>query len=295
MNLFSRLYQRLTSSLSSEEQTGAANSIRYRRPWKTIVLLNMIICIMPLIIMTGINYFQYQKTLRQELTEPVYHLTYNTKRNLEFFLEERRAVLNFLVDQMDFKELSKQQELAEISRHLKDVYRGFVDIGLIDSLGKQLSYVGPYSLLEMNYSDTDWFHEVNLRGVHVSDMFKGYRNYPHFVIAVRHEMDNGDFYVLRATIDMSLLNRQMPSIAPKSSSDVFLINQDGVLQTPSRFYGDVMESCPLSIDNPSRGTGGGETNRSERDVLCCVLFPNQGISVYSGFHERPVGVKPELV
>jgi len=81
----------------------------------------------------------------------------------------------------------------------------------------------------------------------------GYRHFPHFVIAVKRATTNGSFYVLRATIDMQMLNQQIRSLNLGPSSDVFIINRDGILQTHSRFHGKLLEQCSLAVPNYSSG------------------------------------------
>ncbi|MFH1737918.1 MAG: ATP-binding protein [bacterium] len=230
------------------------SSLRYRRLWRTSVTLIATFCLLPLIIMTIVNYSQYQRALQQEMIQPIYHLTSNVKRGLEFFLEERRAALDFIVKEKRFEELSSQETLASTLTNLKQAFPGFTDLGLIDSTGRQRAYAGPYELLDKNYADAPWFHEVSLRGIYVSDMFTGYRDFPHFVIAVKHEEISGNYYVIRATIDMLKLDIRIHSLLQKPTSDAFLINRKGVLQTPSQYYGDVLEPYPLPMPPLSDAT-----------------------------------------
>jgi signal transduction histidine kinase len=126
-------------------------------------------------------------------------------------------------------------------------FGAFVDLGVIDADGGQRSYVGPYELEGKNYTDQDWFQEASVRGVHVSDVFRGYRHVPHFVVAVRVADDTGQsFYSLRATIDTEVLNRHLEALELKPSSDVFLMNRAGILQTPSRHHGGILEESPIA-------------------------------------------------
>ena len=254
MNPVRALLDKLVPKDWAETDWSERSLFRYRRLWKTAVVLHAVFCILPLLIMTGVNYSQYKETMRRQMIQPIYHLTSNTKHALGFFLEERRAALNFLIQEVPFLRLSSQEELGSILRNLKTAFGGFVDIGLIDSSGEQVSYVGPYTLLGKNYADQDWFHEVNLRGAYVSDMFRGYRNFPHFVIAVRYEGEGEESFVLRATIDMDMLHKQIRSLSLKPACDAFLIEQNGVLQTPSNLYGNVMEKCLLPVPPFSQGT-----------------------------------------
>lgn len=249
-----RFLRELAVGPPQEDARGALYSFRYRRFWRTAVLLQALFCIVPLIVMTVVNYYQYQHVLGQEVTQPLHHVASNTKRTLEFFLEERRAALNYIVRERSFEELATPETLRSIFRSLKQSFGDFIDIGLTDSSGKQRTYEGPYALLGMNYASQAWFHEVDVRGVYVSDMFSGYRHMPHFVIAVKHEDDEGNTLVLRTTIDMDMLHKQIRSLSLEHASDAFIINRDGVLQTPSRIFGPVMNTYTLPVPAHSEST-----------------------------------------
>jgi two-component system NtrC family sensor kinase len=107
-----------------------------------------------------------------------------------------------------------------------------VDLQVIDASGKQQAYVGPYrSMIEGKmYQDALWFKETLLSGVHISDVFAGYRNTPHFVVAVTDPLKT---YVLRATINSSIFNSLLHSAQLGPSGDAFIINHSGDFQTPS--------------------------------------------------------------
>jgi signal transduction histidine kinase len=75
----------------------------------------------------------------------------------------------------------------------------------------------------------------------------GFREFPHIVIAARHEKQDGDFYVLRMTLDTKKFNGLIGGLRHHSSSDIFLVNNRGVIQTPSLFYGSVLEQLPFPL------------------------------------------------
>ena len=111
--------------------------------------------------------------------------------------------------------------------------RSFVDLGIIGMDGRHISYVGPFDLRDANYVNAPWFTEVLRKGVFVSDVFMGFRNVPHFIIAVlRHE--GGESFIMRATIDMEAINSLLQRVYSGERSDAFLINEQGVPQTDSR-------------------------------------------------------------
>jgi two-component system NtrC family sensor kinase len=220
---------------------------RYRKILLTVVVCVSVVAILPLLIMTGLNYYQYQEAFHSELTRPMVRFAANGKQSLESFLSERRSALDMIIRERSFDELRDPRKLNRLLVNMKRVFGGFVDLGVIDEEGIQVSYAGPYQLEGKGYREHDWFHEVSTRGVHVSDVFMGYRKLPHMVVAVQQDRAEGPWFVLRATIDTDVINRLVRSliVAIHPSSDAFIINQEGVLQTPSRLYGDVMERVPL--------------------------------------------------
>jgi len=223
---------------------------RYRRLRRISIIITSLVALIPLIIMTIINYYQDQKSYHAESRYAISRILSNNKQNLEFVIEERRAVLSLIIGQQSYQELSDNEKLKAILQDLNNSFGGFVDLGLIDSLGNQTYYAGPYDLKGKNYKDQPWFSEVLVRGEYVSDVFMGHRNLPHFVIAIRHERPSGGVFVLRTTIDMEMINRVFYSLDLGPNTDAFLINQNGILQTASLYYGDVLSE--VNIDIPRR-------------------------------------------
>ncbi len=226
------------------EETDTFKS-RYGGLWRLSVVVTSLVAILPLVIMTVINFLHDREANRTESLLAVSRILTSTTRSLEFVLEERRDALSLILSERTYSLLA--DKLGPTLENLQAALGGFVDLGLIDSNGNQTTYVGPYDLKEKNYQGQDWFHEVLLRGVYISDVFMGYRNFPHFVIAFRDQKENGDFYILRATIDMELINSRINTLDMDADTDAFIINHHGTLQTASKFYGDILEKVTVAV------------------------------------------------
>jgi len=220
---------------------------RYILLRRNMILIMLIVTILPLFLMALINYHEYQKALKNEIIEPLGTIVNKTKHSFELFMAERFSAVSFIASAYSFTELTDQKELNRIFRVMKNEFGGFVDLGLIDSSGLQVSYVGPYHLRGKKYKDHDWFQEVTIRGEHISDVFMGYRKFPHIVIAVQHEDMEGEYWILRATIDTEKFDNLIASMGLDPVSDAFIVNRQGVLQTSSRYYGKVLEKLPLPL------------------------------------------------
>jgi len=220
----------------------------YRRIWKLAVLLTGGVALLPLIVITVVNYTAMQQAIESEFQLRTARIVSNTRRAISFFLTERKSALDFIVHDNNLESLKDPERLAGV---LSDLGRsfggGFVDLGVIDASGYQVNYVGPYRLEGKDYSGQRWFEQVAEYGVHVSDVFLGYRQVPHMVIAVRGDTEAGSFYVLRAALSIRPFESLLSNLELSGKGDAFLINREGILQTPSRHYGDVLGELPLPV------------------------------------------------
>lgn len=226
---------------------------RYRILRRNIVVLMILVTIIPLTFMAVINHYQYKESLKNEIINPLLVLSNKTKHSFELFLKERLSKVKFIASVYSYKDLSDEKNLSHIFRILKKEFGGFVDLGLIDSNGVQITYAGPYDLLGKDYKEQSWFQEVLVRGVYISDVFMGYRKFPHIAIAVQFFSQEGVSWILRTTIDTKFFDDLIVSMGLDLESDAFLINYDGIFQTHSKFYGKVLERCPFL---PPRGNYG---------------------------------------
>jgi two-component system NtrC family sensor kinase len=246
---------------------------RYKTLRKNIIILMILVTVIPLSLMATINYYQYQKNLRAEIINPLNVLTNKTKRSFELFLEERLSTVRFITSAYSFAELSEEKIMNRILGVLKKEFEGFVDLAIIDSRGGLVSYAGPYSFLGKDYSQQTWFQEVLVKGVHISDVFLGYRKFPHIAIAVLNLSEEGHSWILRATIDTKKFDALIATMELDQECDAFLINSQGILQTNSRFYGKILEPCSLPIPLGGYGTFVSEEEDKEgREIFIAYSY-----------------------
>jgi two-component system NtrC family sensor kinase len=219
----------------------------FRRIWKMAVILTSGVVLLPLISITVIDYLVTQHAIESEILLRTARLVSNTRRTVSYFLGERKAALDFIDRDNTFEALNDPTRLAAILENLKKGFGGFVDLGVIDSLGRQRTYVGPYKLEGRNYSGQEWFKQVLDRGVYISDVFLGFRNVPHLIIAVKHNRPDGSFYLLRTTLDTETFKDILSRLEVSGLGDFFIINRQGALQTPSLYHGKVFEKVSLPI------------------------------------------------
>ncbi|MFP4083465.1 MAG: sensor histidine kinase [Desulfonatronovibrio sp.] len=224
----------------------------YRRIWKLAVFCVSFVAITPLLVLSFMDYNLSRKAIQAEASYPVMRLVSNATLNIGTFLQEKTSLLNFIVQNNKYHDMTSPEHLEDLLDDINDSFGGFADLGVIDSRGIQISYTGPFDFQGKDYSQQEWFTEVVDKEIYVSEVFRGYRDEPHFVIALKKYISPDDWFVLRATIDTEKFTQLIRSLNVRPSTDAFLINQRKILQTSSHFHGDVLEK--LSIDLPELGS-----------------------------------------
>lgn len=249
---------------------------RYKILRRNIVLLMLLTTLVPLFLMAFINYHQYQAALKDEMVAPLRVLVNKARHSFELFLAGRLSAVNFISSAYSYDYLANEKNLNRVFRVLKQEFEGFVDLGLIDANGVQVSYAGPYELKGKNYADQAWYHQVKVNGVYISDVFMGYRRFPHIVIAVQHVTDAGEVWIVRATIDTAKFDELIASMGLDARTDAFLLNKAGVFQSDSKFYGKVLDEFPMPV--PPRSFEPNVIEQKDpngKDVLLVYSFFNR--------------------
>ncbi len=165
----------------------------YSLIWRWAILLTSAVTLLPLILITTIDYNVTQQSIESENKLRTLRVGSNAKRSISSFLSERLSALSFIVNDRSLEELNDPKQLEALLKNLRDSFGGFVDLGVINSKGLQTTYVGPYALAGKDYSDQQWCKEVQEKGFFISDVFMGFRKVPHLVIAVKHTLPDGSY------------------------------------------------------------------------------------------------------
>jgi signal transduction histidine kinase len=239
----------------TDTSTGPKSLFNYRRTWRLAIMLLAVVALVPLLIMTFIDYNVTRNSIESDNLLRTARTTSNTRRTIASFLNERDNALNFLVNYLGVKSLSNPKNLTSILDSMKNSFGGFVDIGLIDGQGQQVAYIGPYELLGRNYGEQEWFRKTMELGSYTSGVFLGFRGEPHLIIAQRvTDKKTGMNYVLRATLDTGQFNTILSSLDLPNEGEAFVVDRKGILQTPSKWHGKLLSEVDLPIPEYSEKT-----------------------------------------
>jgi len=229
----------MPEDLNSFQKSRVKDFPFFRRLWNNVVVALMAASFIPLILIGGGMYYYTSSILRHKSLESLRMEVIKHKEVIDQFLAERTMDLKVLSKNLGLTSLARPGVLETVFQSLGQELPCFTDLGVIDDQGRHLAYVGPYDLISKNYKDTTWFKAVMKRGVYISDVFLGYRNAPHFIIAVK-QSDSEGTWIIRATIDTMFFDTMVSEVANKRSGDAFLVNRKGIFQTSPRMAGQLM-------------------------------------------------------
>jgi two-component system, NtrC family, sensor kinase len=256
----------LRSSLTNE-----LNRRNYKLFRLALCIIMLLVAMVPVLIVAGLGYQNYGHLVRKtELQQVKWQLDGKIK-SIEHMIDSLTSIVEFTARDDRYGELTSANNLRILFERLSRQYAFFADLGVIDETGIQRAYHGPYALMGADYSNEIWFQEVLQRHFYISRVYTGYREVPHFAIAVSNfDPISKRQWVLRATIDASTLQQFINTIKTNASDDLFLIDSDGILQTESKYHGRTLTNINFLRESSLQ-----DTPEDDQDQLFQVSGPVQ--------------------
>ena len=211
----------------------------YKKLWWKIIFTTLGFSLIPLFALGITVYYQFSVSYTAKIIENLKTLVENRRSAMDLFFDERVSQLVTIAHTLTLEQLSHEAYLNKIFNTMQTRSKSFIDIGIIDQEGNHLAYIGPYpELKEVNYKKEDWFQSVLSKGVYISDVFMGFRKFPHFIIAVMSR-EGDKTWILRATINSDIVENVVRGAQIGKKGDAFIINKRNILQTAPRFSGEL--------------------------------------------------------
>ncbi|MFH1035564.1 MAG: ATP-binding protein [Pseudomonadota bacterium] len=248
----------------------------YQRLGRKIALAIVSVAFVPYALTFVIFYTSYNASIRAQVLGTLRTVVEFHQRNIDDFLAERLANLQNAASLFGVVQLSDPGRLEQVLGSMRRTYGAFVDLGLLSQEGRHLSYAGAFSPGQADYAQAPWFKQVMSQGSHISDVFKGLRDVPHFIVAVKLE-HQGRAYVLRATIDSARFSSLVEGVRLGATGEAFLINRQGLYQTHSRLHGHLLSPWDQVMPGHFAGVRLLEdVNRRGHDVVLAKTWLKNG-------------------
>jgi two-component system NtrC family sensor kinase len=250
----------------------------YGRLHRKFILITLVCSLVPLLLVGWAINIHYTRFAKARLTGSFENQVEYHRKIIQLFLEERSSKLQLIAQTHSEEYLGRMDNLARVFEIMNQEAGSITDLGVINEEGKHLAYVGPYDLMDKNYSEALWFKKVMERGLFISDMFTGFRKVPHFIIAVTRQ-EGEKKWILRATVDTEVFRSLVENVRIGKTGEVYLVNAEGYYQTSPRISGKIMERSPLPLENYHEGIrvetieeGGKGSREGARKVIMATTW-----------------------
>jgi two-component system NtrC family sensor kinase len=216
----------------------------YTKLWWRHCLAIICFSVIPLLFINISLYVLFDRIYTEKVTENLRSTAENRRDAIDLFFNERIAQLYTVANTNTFEQLTDETYLNRVFDIMHAKSDSYMDIGIIANDGRHLSYVGPYYdlLKQVNYKNEPWFNAVKANGIFISDIFMGFRNMPHFIIAVMVR-EKGTSWILRVTINLKNIDDIVHKAWIGNHSDAYIVNNKNILQTRPRFSGGFLETA----------------------------------------------------
>jgi two-component system, NtrC family, sensor kinase len=239
----------------------------FRRIWKQSVIIFSIVAIVPLVVTALFSYRVHRSSTESELMRNTIRLVSNTEQSIFFFFKEYRSVLDLVTHGNTFENLSRGDNFDNLLTIAQMEIDGIDGLEIIDSSGLRRAFAGSTPLKKQLLDRRPSYRDVFEHSVHVSEVFSVSGGSYHVNYTVGRMFPDGKRYFLRAIINTEGLNRFIDRLSTDTSEDIFLSNQQGVLQTPSRFFGSPMTKIDLPVSEATYEASLFETRDSAGNQL----------------------------
>ena len=96
----------------------------YSRIWRWAMLLTALVTLLPLVLITTLDYQVTRKSIESEHLLRTLRVGSNAKRTISYFLSERVSALSFIVRAKTYEELNDPDELAALLQNLRESFGG---------------------------------------------------------------------------------------------------------------------------------------------------------------------------
>lgn len=239
-----------------------------------IAITALCFSLIPLIGLGVTMYSMFASAYHSKVRANLITLAENKRQGIDLFLREQVSQLRTIAHSHSVEDLASQEKLDNILATMQLGSRTFIDLGLINEEGMHVSYSGPYNLSQANYKNEDWFNQVMVRKIYVSDVFEGFRGFPHMIIAVKKQ-ERGRVWILRATIDSDIFDSLVRWLQIGDGGDAYLVNRAGDLQTRPRFGNKSKDIYASFLGSPFSGAKATEFESQKKKIFVGGIWLEQ--------------------
>ena len=228
----------------------------------TVLVRLLVVALLPLVILSWYFRQRYTNELENNARTVLQTLVKGHAEAIDRFISNKITMAKSLASNDLVPLPTTENQISGLLRFLQEIDPAVFDLGVFDGLGNQVQYAGPFDFLEgKNYAKEPWFVALATGGqdAYVSDVYRGYRDQPHFIVAVR-TVKEGIPWILRITIHPTRFSELVNNVHAVAGAHAYIVNREGIIQSAPESVGQMLTTAPFVP-----GTDENEGVRETRD------------------------------
>ncbi len=235
----------------------------------TILLRLLLVSLIPLTILSIYFHYQFKSTLEQRTRLQLQTLASGHRQAIDRFINSKIHALKGIVDSSLISLPPDRPEVQKLHHIMKSLDNTILDVGVFDHQGRHIAYSGPFEFLEgKNYSREVWFRTLQDTDADyfVSDVYLGYRDQPHFIIAVEKRVDDKS-WILRLSVNLSKFQQFVDDVNQVDAAHAFIINNKNQYQSVPDELGRPLDEAFVLPEGQGANAGQMELDVGEESYL----------------------------
>ena len=212
----------------------------------TLLFRLLVLSLLPLIALSWYFRKRFIDTLEADSRALLHTIAVSHQTTIDRFIAGKVALLTSVAANGYLPLPPSREDLDRLLGFLQGIDETILDVGVFDAAGNHVRYAGPFASLEgRNYSGEAWFRTLSTSAgpAYISDVYRGYRDQPHFIIAVRMA-SAGRPWVLRITINPSRFTQMVSHVENLPGAHAYIVNDQGIFQSVPEAVGQPLAEAP---------------------------------------------------
>ncbi len=220
---------------------------RYKQFRFAMLIAISIIALIPSTILAILGYYQYLNLAQQQSNIRIHwHLQHNTDQLQDFIISLKNKIRS-LAQQIASNHFETPEQLKDFFKTLQHEEKQLINLDLINIQKEALLPPFQNILSQDSYVNSLWFQQALSQGIAVGVNQIKIGKPPCFIIAVRQTLKSQQaVFLLKAELDWGALEHFLQDINMNAMEDIFLIDTNGNLQSPSVYFGNRQSHFPIS-------------------------------------------------
>lgn len=253
--------------------------LNFQHKWKLIVVFTSFMALLPVLVVTLVEYRLTRRIMESEMKNTMTGILEPAAESLLYALDRQTAVVDLMVTADRGRYLHSQEYIQEIQKEITAVSSNLTGISLVGNDGDGHDMGGDPAFCRSPRADANLLVEGVDKNRYLKFIPASEGAPAKLCVYLCYFPGEDGAFKLRLDLDMDFLAHFLIPYHPGVSGDIFVADSDGILVTPSVFFGGAGGKTPFNWTGRKDKTGSFEYTRQGGESLMTgyARIPNSSL------------------